>query len=190
MPADAGHCREPLNGVGVSKSGEETFDVIVVLGGPVPAMRRRTAHAVNLLEQGQAEHLLLSGGVVRKGAEYVMMREMALAAGAPAERIVLERRSRNTLENALCSCAVMERHGWTRALVVTDRLHLPRALMSFRAAGVRVRGSGVAADPAETPRSRLYRAAYEALALAWYAVTILGGRHRRAIPPRPDEAGL
>lgn len=157
----------------------DTFDVIVVLGGPNAAMRRRMAHAVRLFNQGRAAFLLLSGGGMRPRRECEVMRGLALAAGVPAERIVVEPRSRNTLQNALCSREIMARRGWTRALVVTDWPHLPRAVMSFRAVGMPVKGSGAPIGWASEPALALYSVAYEALALGWYAIAILSGQHRR-----------
>ena len=157
----------------------ETFDVIVVLGGPEGAMRRRTEHAVRLVRRGLAPNLILSGGIVRRRAECEVMRGIAIGAGVAPDRLVLEPHSRNTLENAVGSRAVMARRGWTRALVVTDRMHLPRALLSFRAAGVQAKGSGAPPAAAGSFPLALYRSGYEALGLAWYAFSILTGRHRR-----------
>ena len=169
---------------------DASFDVIVVLGGPRGAMRQRTAHAVALFRQGKAGFLLLSGGTARPRAECEVMRELALAAGVPADCMVMERTSRTTLENAARCRDVMARHGWTRALVVTDRLHLPRALLSFRAFAVRAKGSA-APGSWRSWNSRgpwgswPARALYEALGLGWYLVLILSGRHHRKVEP-PD----
>ncbi len=152
------------------------FDVIVVLGGPHGAMRQRTAHAVTLHRQGKAEFLLLSGGAARPRPECEVMHGLALAAGVPAACLVMERESQTTLENAARCREIMAGRGWTRALVVTDRLHLPRAVMSFRAFGLKVKGSGAPGSRTDWPARTLY----EALGLIWYLMLILRGRHRQA----------
>ncbi len=167
--------------------GRERFDVVVVLGGPSAAMRRRVAEGVRRFQAGAAGVLLLSGGKGGGGAggggvpsEAEVMRGLALAAGVPEDRLVLETESRSTLENARCSARIMAARGWRRALVVTDAVHLPRALMAFRAAGVEAKGAaatgGARDEPIWTWPTHLAR---EALAFLWYAVLIAAGRHRR-----------
>ena len=163
-------------------------DVIVVLGAralsggrPSQAMRRRVAHAAALFEGGAAGHLLLSGG--RIGAlppEAEIMRGLAIEAGVPEDRIHLETDSRSTLENAIYSARMLGARGWSRPLVVTDWLHVPRARLAFRSQGVRVRTSAVTHGWRDEPAARwLYYLAREGLALAGYTVLILAGRHRR-----------
>ncbi len=141
----AGNGRHRVTGRG---HGRERFDVIVVLGaavgvggGPSAALRRRVAEGVRRLEAGAAPVLLLSGGKGgggggRRPSEAEVMRDLALAAGVAEERLVLETESRSTLENARCSARIMRARGWTKALVVTDAVHLPRALLAFRARGI------------------------------------------------------
>ncbi len=168
--------------------GKERFDVIVVLGaaggaggGPGAALSRRVAEGVRRLEAGAAPALLLSGGKGGGGpSEAEVMRDLALAAGAPEDRLVLETESRSTLENARCSARIMRARGWTKALVVTDAVHLPRALMAFRALGIEAKGAAVAGGARDEPLwSWPYHLAREALAVLWYAALIAARRHRR-----------
>ncbi len=172
--------------------GKEPFDVIVVLGAavgadgrPGKALRRRVAEGVRRLEAGAAPVLLLSGG---KGggvpAEAEAMRDLALAAGVSAgvsdEHLVLETESRSTLENARFSARIMRARGWRRALVVTDAVHLPRALLAFRALGIDAKGAAVAGGARDQPVwTWPYHLAREALAFLWYAALIAARRHRR-----------
>ena len=152
-------------------------------------MRRRVAEGVRCLEAGAAPVLLLSGG---KGggkggggpSEAEVMRDLALAAGvaagAPEGRLVLETESRSTLENARCSARIMRARGWTKALVVTDAVHLPRALMAFRALGIEAKGAAVMGGARDEPVwTWPVHLAREALAFLWYAALIAAGRHRR-----------
>ncbi len=156
------------------------FDVIIILGGPADAMGRRTAHGVRLFTDGMAERILLSGGGGRPRPEADTMRDLALAAKVPRARLVLERDSLSTLENAIHSARIMQAEGWRTALIVTDSLHLPRALMAFRAAGIRARGSAAAWPWREARLGDWIKyALYELLGLGWYLLLILGGRHRR-----------
>lgn len=172
--------------------GKERFDAIVVLGaavgaggGPSAALRRRVAEGVRRLEAGAAPVLLLSGGKGggtggRRPAEAEVMRDLALAAGAPQGRLVLETESRSTLENARCSARIMRARGWTKALVVTDAVHLPRALMAFRAFDIEAKGAAAAVGARDEPVwTWPLHLAREALAFLWYAALIATGRHRR-----------
>ncbi len=174
-------------------------------GGPSAALRRRVAEGVRRLEAGAAPVLLLSGGKGggpdggkaggtggakdgRWPSEAEVMRDLALAAGVAAgvtpgvaeARLVLETESRSTLENARYSARIMRARGWTRALVVTDAVHLPRALLAFRALGIDAKGAAVAGGARAQPVwTWPYHLAREALAFLWYAARIAASRHRR-----------
>ncbi len=185
-------------------SQNQTFDVIVVLGaavgpagGPSAALRRRVAEGVRRLEAGAAPVLLLSGGKgggpdggkaggtggakdSRWPSEAEVMRDLVLAPGVAEARLVLETESRSTLENARYSARIMRARGWTKALVVTDAVHLPRALLAFRALGIDARGAAVAGGARAQPVwTWPYHLAREALAFLWYAARIAASRHRR-----------
>ena len=84
------------------------------------------------------------------------------------------------MENAWFSARIMRERGWRTALVVTDPLHLPRALLVFRVAGVQAHGSVAWPNRfSEILRTWPAEVIYEALAIPWYLVLILLGRHRR-----------
>ena len=55
--------------------------------------------------------------------------------GIPAERIELEDRSRNTVENAVFTRALVNPKPNERWLLVTSAAHMPRAIGTFRQAG-------------------------------------------------------
>ena len=108
------------------------------------------------------------------------MRDLALAAGVAEDCLVLETDSRSTLENARCSARIMRARGWTKALVVTDAVHLPRALLAFRAHGIDAKGAAVMGSARDQPLwTWPVHLAREALALLWYAALIAARRHRR-----------
>jgi uncharacterized SAM-binding protein YcdF (DUF218 family) len=76
-----------------------------------------------------------------------MMRDLALARGVAAERIVVEDMARNTFENAVYAGRIMRERAWGRVIVVTDSHHLPRALYVFGRLGLKVTGQGVPRPP-------------------------------------------
>ncbi len=167
--------------------GKPTYDVIIVLGARVlpggrssAALRRRVAHGVALYRQGRAKVLLLTGGVKHHPPpEAEVMRDQAIAAGVLEDCIVLEPTARSTFDNAAASAHVMERQGWSSALVVTDRLHLPRALLAFRAVGVAATGSGAKGGWREEPLLRWgHHLLHEGAAIVWYCAVLLVRRLR------------
>jgi uncharacterized SAM-binding protein YcdF (DUF218 family) len=112
------------------------------------------------------------------------MQRLALAHGIPSRHILLEDQATSTWESALRCSAILRQHGWSRALVVTDRYHLARALLAFRGCGIRARGSAVPGTPARRLRRRWYYYLREWLALVWYLgrlVPVILRRWRQAL---------
>jgi uncharacterized SAM-binding protein YcdF (DUF218 family) len=111
------------------------FDVIIVLGFPAEAdgtpsgvIRDRVATAVQLRRAGLADYLLMSGGSAHNAfRESDVMADLAIAQGVPADHIVRDGESVNSYQNLLCSVALMRRHGWSSALIVTSPAHVARA---------------------------------------------------------------
>ena len=129
------------------------YDVIIVLGAaqrddgrPGPAMERRVKYGVDRLQKGLAPWLLLSGGATTSNtAECVTMAAMAADLGVDATQILQENQSTRTLENAAYCARVLRQRQMLRCLLVTDRFHMPRAIMTFRAFGVEVEPAPVIA---------------------------------------------
>jgi uncharacterized SAM-binding protein YcdF (DUF218 family) len=56
--------------------------------------------------------------------------------GIPGEVILIEGRSRNTYENALETKKILKDKQFDKILLVTSAFHMPRALATFRTAGI------------------------------------------------------
>jgi uncharacterized SAM-binding protein YcdF (DUF218 family) len=93
-------------------------------------------HAAALYRAGKARWVLLSGGNPpgdeNVAPEAEAMAEVLRALGVPASAMRLEGRSRNTLENAVLSLALVRQVGARRVLLVTSALHMPRRSPCFR----------------------------------------------------------
>lgn len=126
-------------------------DAIVVLGGavlPVTDSRPfthihttadRAWHAARLFHAGKAPIVVASGGMVwpvPDPTSAASMRELLEALGVPNEAIVLEEESRNTRQNAMHTARVATERGIRTVLLVTSPWHMPRAIATFRAAGL------------------------------------------------------
>ena len=134
---------------------EVTYDAVVLLGGVVDDRATWTHHepayndnverllaTYDLLRNGHAKVAVISGGAPdAKRAEVVEARVLAKQLvdwGIPKERVVVEDKARNTRENAVEVQRVARRFGWSKIVVVTSAMHMPRALDCFRAVSLDV----------------------------------------------------
>jgi uncharacterized SAM-binding protein YcdF (DUF218 family) len=130
-----------------------TYDVVIVLSGMVdgaateahqqPAYNdniERLLTAYQLLRDGRAKNILLSGGnSTLDGSgpkEADVLAQQLRDWGIDNARIIEERESRNTRENALGSARIVAERGWTKLLLITSAFHMPRALGCFEQAGL------------------------------------------------------
>lgn len=130
-----------------------TYDAVIVLGGTIDsaASRRsgtaefdravdRVLRGFELARSGQARFVLISGGIIDPQAGEPSEAHRVAAKlrewGIPAARIVEEGTSRNTRENAVETARIVKERGWGSLLLVTSAMHMPRALATFRAAGL------------------------------------------------------
>lgn len=130
-------------------------DAIIVLGAaaydarPSPVFAERIRHGIDLYRRGLARHLIFTGGF-GKGARFSesqVAQRYALKHGVPKQAILIETRSRTTQQNLQQAAALMKAHGFKRAIIVSDPLHMARALRLAREAGIDALGSS-------TPTSR------------------------------------
>lgn len=130
-------------------------DVIIVLGAaaydrnPSPVFKERIRHGIDLYQRGLAGHLLFTGGFGNgaRFSESQVARSYALKQGVPAQAILIESQSRTTRQNLQQARALMRENGFRKALIVSDPLHMARALRLARELGIEALGSS-------TPTSR------------------------------------
>jgi len=123
-------------------------DAIVVLGCPSTAgLRRRLNVGVGLFRTGAAPVLLLSGGGAGPVPEAEIMRRIVLTRGVPEAALLVEAESRDSVENARRSARLLSMRGGHSVLLVSDRVHLPRAALLFRLAGLQVTAWAVPRPP-------------------------------------------
>ena len=114
---------------------------------PVAGLTRRLGLGIRLFEAGAAPVLLLSGGGSGPQPEAETMRRMALARAVPEAAILVEPWSQDTVENAREAARLLHARGKRFVLLVSDRVHLPRASLLFRLAGLRIAGWGAVPPP-------------------------------------------
>jgi uncharacterized SAM-binding protein YcdF (DUF218 family) len=161
------------------------FGAAVLPGGrPSGALRRRLLHGVELLRRNTGAFLLVTGGVGGSGpSEAEVMRDLAVAAGVPGERVVTETASSSTFTSALACIDIIESRGWRSAVVVSDAYHVRRAAMVLRSFGIRVSTSAAPGGRQANTRWRWwYYVVRECIALPVYRLRIALERFRRRRP--------
>lgn len=93
----------------------------------------RVWHAVRLWKAGKAPVVIPTGVGVDK-AELVLLQDF----GVPKSAILLENEARNTHENARLVARMLAERKMGRVLLVTSAVHMRRAELCFRQAGVMV----------------------------------------------------
>ena len=130
-------------------------DAAVVLGAAVwgeavsPVFRERINHGIELYRRGRVRKLIFTGGRGNRGepTEASAARSYALQGGVPAEDILIEEESHTTYENVLYAKRLADAAGARRVLIVSDPLHMRRAVSMAE-------DVGLAAEPSPTPSTR------------------------------------
>jgi len=120
-------------------------DAIIVLGAaaydakPSPVFEERIRHGLDLYRQGLAPKLIFTGGfggATARFSESQVARRYALKQQIPAQDILIESRSRTTRQNLVEAKRLMDAHGMRRVILVSDPLHMARALRLSRELGI------------------------------------------------------
>ena len=112
-------------------------DVAIVLGAAIsdgevsPVYRERINHAITLYEEGTVDFIILTGGFGEGSykSDSQVAKEYALSQGIPEEKILIEEKSTITEENFEFSKEVMEENDLETAIIVSDPLHMKRAML-------------------------------------------------------------
>ena len=158
-------------------------DAIVVLGAaqyngwPSPVLQARLEQAVDLYRAGVAPVVIVTGGkragdwITEAGAAMIWVER----AGIPSSAILIENRGRTTLESLDAVAQILQDHGLTSAVFVSDRTHMLRVLRIATDLRIVAWGSPTTTGPADAdPGPRLEAIVHELGALAVYFV---GGGH-------------
>ncbi|PTA84218.1 protein sanA-like protein, partial [Kosakonia sp. H7A] len=120
-------------------------DVIIVLGAAAydaklsPVFEERIRHGLSLYYAGYAPKLIFTGGFGGTGARFSesqVAERYALRHGVPGKDVLIETVSRTTRQNLVEARALMQREGMRRAIIVSDPLHMARALRLCRELGI------------------------------------------------------
>ncbi|HEY9282450.1 MAG TPA: YdcF family protein [Pyrinomonadaceae bacterium] len=146
---------------------DATADAAIVLGAAVwgaevsPVFRERINHGNDLYRGGRVRKLIFTGGRGNRGepTESSAARRYALQRGIPAADILIEEKSHTTYENILYAKELADARGLRKVLIVSDPLHMKRALLMAR-------DIGLSAEPSPTPSTRYQGTGSQASQLA------------------------
>ena len=132
-------------------------DVAIILGagaadeGVSPVYRERINHGIWLYENGYVEALIVTGGIGdgNSKTDAYIAKEYAIEQGIPEKDIYMEEQSKITQENIMYSKKIMQSCSFDTAIVVSDPLHMKRAMLMAE-------DYGIAAYSSPTPTS-MYR---------------------------------
>ena len=182
-----------------SKEELSKVNIMVILGGGIEvsggfrarpeasgATYARVFNGVEAFRKSKAGVLVLSGGSIDKPGETEaeVMENIALALGVNESAILLEKKSRDTMEQALEIRKLVPVNKDTRIALVTSALHMKRSLRTFKKI---FPGSAITAVPANYTYSPLklnYKtfipsaeaftastiAAHEWIGMVWYSL--------------------
>lgn len=121
-----------------------TADVAIILGaaayddGVSPVFQERINHGIWLYQNGYVQKIIITGGY-GEGNQYsdaYIGYLYATKQGIPGEDILLEEQSTITEENLDNAKVIMDNNGFTSALIVSDPLHMKRAMLLAKDAGI------------------------------------------------------
>ncbi|MGN1092241.1 MAG: YdcF family protein [Monoglobaceae bacterium] len=137
-------------------------DVIIVLGAqtdydtPSPVFAERINHAIDLYNNKMSSKIIFTGGkdVENKYSEAEAARVYAINAGVPESDIIIEDNSEITLENIAYSYIIMQENNLKTAIIVSDPLHMKRAMLMAKDSGIIAFSSATPTTLYKTPKSK------------------------------------
>lgn len=108
---------------------------------PTKVLKDRLDKTIELYENGEINHILVSGGEAHSGSESIIMRDYLIKQGIPPALLSVDEGGVSTYDTL---ARARSQYGIQEAVLITQRFHLPRALASAQMLGMDV--VGVAAD--------------------------------------------
>ena len=127
----------------------EPANAVIALGGGVRPLSNselnrelgeagdRLAVAIALVKSGQANYLVISGGLPTSGAsngtanEASLAKSIAIRSGLEEDQIIINQTNLNTEAEARFIAALSERKNWDKLIISTSAYHMPRSLKAI-----------------------------------------------------------
>ena len=165
---------------------DEPADAAIVLGAAVwgsdvsPVFKERINHALELRRSGKVRRIIFTGGQGNRNelTESSAARQYAIQQGISAADILVEESSHTTYENLVFAREVAAARGLKRVLIVSDPLHMKRAVTMAI-------DLGLDAHPSPTPTTRYHSRATQLGLLAHETYYYIGYLLRRPFIKQP-----
>lgn len=137
------------------KSQPQKSDCIIILGckvkgnDPTPFLQWRLDEGLRLYNEGDGKYIIVSGskGPGENISEAEAMEKYLVQKGVDKNFIILEDKSKNTLENIKFSEKKMEDNNLKSSIIVSNKYHLKRAELLCQKEGIKASYSGVFVKP-------------------------------------------
>ena len=119
-------------------------DTAIILGAAVdqgelsPVFRERVNHGIWLYQNGYVKKLIMTGGygAGNLSSDSYIAKQYAESQGIPGEDILYEEKSAITQENLRYAREIMDEEGLRSAILVSDPLHMKRAMTMAKDYGI------------------------------------------------------
>lgn len=156
-------------------------DAVIVLGAATydgevsPVYRERLNHGAVLYEQGYVKKLIVTGGrgEGNEQSDAYAAKQYLVDQGIPETDILLEEESSITQENLENAKKLMDENGYEKALVVSDPLHMKRAMLLAEDTGMQAYSSPTTTTMYRSLRTKipfLAREVFYYIGYQWYRV--------------------
>lgn len=164
-------------------SSDETCeaDVAIVLGAATydgevsPVYRERLNHSVVLYEHNYIEKIIVTGGYGEgnEASDACAAKRYLEKKGVPGTDIILEEESSITQENLENAKKLMDEKGYKTAFIVSDPLHMRRAMLLAKDVGIKAYSSPTTTTMYRSLRTKLPFLAREVffyIGYQWYRI--------------------
>ena len=146
-----------------SEDETQKADAAIILGAavengaPTPVFRERINHAIALYQDGYVRFLIFTGGIGDGDgiSEAQAAKNYALAMGIPETAIFIEENSHITEENMENAKRIMDAQHLQTALIVSDPLHMKRAMLMAQDYGITAYTSPTQSTMYQTSKTKL-----------------------------------
>ncbi|MBD5463025.1 MAG: YdcF family protein [Lachnospiraceae bacterium] len=126
------------------KDQKRKADVAIILGASTsngtvsPVYQERLNHGIDLYREGYVDKLIVTGGIGEGNdqSDAYAAKQYAISQGIPATDILAEDTSTITQENLENSKTIMDQNEYSTAIIVSDPLHMRRAMLLAKDAGI------------------------------------------------------
>lgn len=156
-------------------------DAAIVLGAATyngevsPVYRERLNHSIVLYEQGYIKKVIVTGGRGAKNeqSDAYAAKQYMIRQGIPEDDILLEEESSITQENLENSKALMDENGYHEAIIVSDPLHMKRAMLLAEDTGMKAYSSPTTTTMYRSLKTKmpfLAREVFYYIGYKWYRI--------------------